>query len=34
LHYYRIEFKRLDGDGLQSHWQEWYPWMKYMKNMR
>jgi mannose-6-phosphate isomerase-like protein (cupin superfamily) len=34
LHYYRIEFKRVDGDGLRSHWKEWYPWMKYMKNMR
>jgi len=34
LHYYRIEFKRVDGDAFQSHWQEWYPWMKYMKNMR
>lgn len=34
LHYYRIEFKRVDGEGLRSHWQEWYPWMKYMKNTR
>jgi mannose-6-phosphate isomerase-like protein (cupin superfamily) len=34
LHYYRIEFKRVDGDAFQTHWQEWYPWMKYMKNMR
>ena len=34
LHYYRIEFKRVDGEGFASHWQEWYPWMKYMKNMR
>ncbi len=34
LHYYRIEFKRIDGDDFQSHWREWYPWMKYMKNMR
>ena len=34
LHYYRIEFKRIDGDAFASHWQEWYPWMKYMKNMR
>jgi hypothetical protein len=34
LHYYRIEFKRVDGDAFQSRWQEWYPWMKYMKNMR
>ena len=34
LHYYRIEFKRIDGDAFASHWKEWYPWMKYMKNMR
>lgn len=34
LHYYRIEFKRVDGDDFQSHWREWYPWMKYMKNIR
>jgi hypothetical protein len=34
LHYYRIEFKRVDGDAFESHWQDWYPWMKYMKNMR
>ena len=34
LHYYRIEFKRVDGDAFPSHWQEWYPWIKYMKNMR
>ena len=34
LHYYRIEFKRVDGDEFESHWHEWYPWMKYMKNMR
>ena len=34
LHYYRIEFKRVDGDAFQSHWREWYPWMKYMKNIR
>lgn len=34
LHYYRIEFKRVDGAALGLHWQEWYPWMKYMKNMR
>ncbi len=31
LHYYRIEFKRIDGDAFQSHWKEWYPWMKYMR---
>jgi len=25
LHFYRIEFRRLDADGLRSHWREWYP---------
>jgi hypothetical protein len=34
LHYYRIEFKRVDGDEFASHWREWYPWMQYMQNMR
>jgi len=34
LHYYRIEFKRVDGNDFPSHWREWYPWMQYMKNMR
>jgi hypothetical protein len=24
-HYYRIEFKRVDGDDFLSHWREWYP---------
>ena len=32
IHYYRIEFKRIDGDGLKSHWQEWYPWMNVVKD--
>ena len=27
LHYYRIEFKRIDGAGLHDHWREWYPFM-------
>jgi hypothetical protein len=27
IHHYRIEFKRIDGDGLRAHWAEWYPWM-------
>ena len=27
VHYYRIEFKRLDGEGLRTRWAEWYPWM-------
>jgi hypothetical protein len=31
LHYYRIEFKRVDGDDFKSNWQTWYPWMKYMR---
>jgi mannose-6-phosphate isomerase-like protein (cupin superfamily) len=34
LHYYRIEFKRVDGDEFATRWREWYPWMKYMQNMR
>lgn len=37
IHYYRIEFKRIDGDGLKTKWREWYPWMakltdEYAKN--
>ena len=27
LHFYRIEFKRIDGDGIKTNWREWYPWM-------
>lgn len=27
LHYYRVEFKRVDGYGFEQHWREWYPWM-------
>jgi hypothetical protein len=34
LHYHRIEFRRLDGDDFQSHWQQWHRWMKYLKYMR
>ena len=26
-HFYRIQFKRIDGDGIKTHWREWYPWM-------
>ena len=31
IHYYRIEFKRIDGDGLKDHWREWYPWLATLK---
>jgi hypothetical protein len=31
IHFYRIEFKRIDGDGLRTHWAEWYPWMQRYK---
>jgi hypothetical protein len=27
LHYYRVEFKRMDGDGLATNWRTWYPQM-------
>lgn len=27
LHYYKIEYKRLDGDDYRTNWQKWYPWM-------
>lgn len=27
IHYYRFDFKRIDGDGIKDHWREWYPWM-------
>ena len=32
IHYYRIEFKRIDGDGIKENWREWYPWMTVMKD--
>lgn len=32
IHYYRIEFKRIDGDGIKDHWREWYPWMAELKD--
>jgi hypothetical protein len=27
IHFYRVEFKRVDGDGLYTNWKQWYPWM-------
>jgi len=24
-HFYRLEFLRVDGNGLKDHWKEWYP---------
>jgi len=27
IHFYRVEFKRIDGDGIAQHWKQWYPWM-------
>ena len=34
VHYYRVEYKRIDGDGLAANWRKWYPWMQYMQFMR
>jgi len=30
LHFYRIEYMRIDGDALKDHWREWYPYMATM----
>jgi hypothetical protein len=27
IHYYVLEFKRLDGADLAANWKVWYPWM-------
>jgi len=27
VHFYILEFKRLDGADLGANWKEWYPWM-------
>ena len=27
VHFYRIEFKRVDGKDLATRWRQWYPWM-------
>ena len=27
VHFYRIEFRRLDGEDFRTHWKEWYSWM-------
>jgi len=27
LHYYRMEYKRIDGDAFAANWQKWYPWV-------
>lgn len=32
IHDYRIEYKRIDGDGIKDHWREWYPWMATLKD--
>lgn len=31
VHYYRIEFKRIEGDALKDDWREWYPFMVTMQ---
>lgn len=27
VHFYRIEFKRIDGDDIKNQWRERYPWL-------
>jgi hypothetical protein len=31
IHYYRLDFKRIEGDELKDHWREWYPFMTDMR---
>lgn len=31
IHYYRLEFKRIEGDALKDRWREWYPFMAEMR---
>ena len=26
LHFYRMEYKRIDGEGFADNWRKWYPW--------
>jgi hypothetical protein len=26
-HFFRLEYKRIDGEGIKTNWQKWYPWM-------
>jgi hypothetical protein len=26
-HYYRIDYKRVDGDDFAANWRRWYPWL-------
>jgi len=26
-HFYRIEYKRIDGPDFSAHWRSWYPWI-------
>lgn len=30
-HFYRLEFKRVEGNDLKDRWREWYPWMAEMR---
>ncbi len=30
IHYYRMEFKRVDGPALKDNWRKWYPWMSHL----
>jgi hypothetical protein len=27
IHFYRIEFKRIDGEAFRTNWAKWYPYM-------
>jgi hypothetical protein len=27
IHFYRMEYVRVDGDGIKTNWAKWYPWV-------
>ena len=31
VHYYRLDYKRIDGDGMTANWRKWYPFTQYPK---
>ena len=34
VHFYRIQFFRIDGEEIRTRWREWYPWMAKLADER